>query len=87
MAQSKVHPTITVNVDEWLQDRQQPRTTTTEVQEMAQDQIEEWHAKNERRARESLLAAELAECSECGKMERSYHNDYICYRCRDELES
>lgn len=45
-----------------------------------------WDNHKDEADREVKLEIKPQECSECGLMERFYHNDYICWSCRDKLE-
>lgn len=94
---------ITVNINDWLNQRQKAfnpndgwrETSGVIPNEMTADELiaeadkrqTAWLAQERMRQLEDKLEPKSVECSECGDTERPYLNDYICYRCRDELDS
>lgn len=48
---------------------------------------ENYLVRNERIARQANLTDDKHECSECGKTEFFYKDDYMCYQCRERLDA
>lgn len=51
------------------------------------DYKENYLARNERAARQAKLSIEKSECTECGRTEFFYKDDYMCYQCREKLDA
>lgn len=99
--QPVVHKEISVNINDWMQSRQQvfnPNDgfhagvvrrdiTPQELMEEAERRQEAWLEAERQRQLEGKLETTAVSCGECGKEERPYLNDYLCYRCRDKLDS
>lgn len=89
--------TRTVNLDDWLA-RKHPPDVGASVRMPSPEQLEDARAaqrelvegfvrQSAERAREPRLDPVARECADCGRAERHYTGDYICYICRDALES
>lgn len=87
----------TINVDKWLNDNQSgkhvpvpPRivrpVNNPDVAKHRAKLRDTWGDYQTVMAREAKLEPKPQECSECGKTERCYINDYMCFVCRDALE-
>lgn len=95
--------TKTVNIDEWLNrglhvsrakealERHAKVPQTPQEQQKAamvqRELLERWERQKAERDREDRLDSGTRECAGCGNLERHYRGDYICFRCRDEMES
>lgn len=97
MSNAREGKTRTVNLDEWLARKHPPGVsasvkmpTEEEIAEARRSQTELaklFLQQSREREREPLLDGAARECPDCGKTERAYAGDYICYTCRDALES
>lgn len=87
------HPTITVDINDWMNERRTRggATCTTNVTvddliDEAEERQAQWLHRKRMVELETLLAEGAHECSDCGKVERFYKDDYMCYQCRDRME-
>ena len=94
---------ITVNVDEWMKQAHGPRAAPKPAEqeqlqrpkpeevERARQELrnykENYLARNERAARQAKLTPDKHECTECGRTEYFYKDDYMCYMCREKLDA
>ncbi len=58
-----------------------------DMQQVAQTLAEEIQQQAVIRARQDRLEPQAKPCSECSEQVQHYKEDYICYQCRDRLES
>lgn len=84
---------ISVNVDEWMAKAHGPKAIVKPTTQVEVDQLkaelreykENYLDRNERMARQAALTPDKLECTECGRTEHFYKDDYICYQCREKL--
>lgn len=79
-------PSINVNIDEWLERSQIPMPSSTEIRRQAKEFQDQFVRAEAERQLKDRLEGPSRECGECGRTERHYINDYICYLCRDQRE-
>lgn len=83
--------TKTINVNDWLANSQSGgqvvRPGSRDNVYASQEELKNhWQEVMLERERGPKLEAGTKECSECNKTERYYKDDYMCYKCRDNLE-
>ena len=91
---------ISVNINDWLNRQHNPHDhwrhssgvvgeekTVEELIDEADRRQEDWLEAERLRVLEEKLEGEAISCGECSLEERPYKNDYLCFKCRDKMES